>query len=95
MQDVLVSVLTPCFNSVKTIEKTLECIEQQTYPDIEYIILDGGSTDGTLDIIEHHRAKLPKQFTLVEDNGRSTRIWLDLILKKELNKVIDWSLVDK
>ena len=30
-----------------------------------------------------------------EGNGRSTRIWLDLILKKELNKVIDWSLVDK
>ena len=30
-----------------------------------------------------------------EGNGRSTRIWLDLILKKELSKVIDWSLVDK
>ena len=30
-----------------------------------------------------------------EGNGRATRIWLDLILKKELNKVIDWSLVDK
>lgn len=30
-----------------------------------------------------------------EGNGRSTRIWLDLILKKELNRVIDWSLVDK
>ena len=30
-----------------------------------------------------------------EGNGRSTRIWLDLILKKELNKVVDWSLVDK
>lgn len=30
-----------------------------------------------------------------EGNGRSTRIWLDLILKKELNKVIDWSAVDK
>ena len=30
-----------------------------------------------------------------EGNGRSTRIWLDLILKEELNKVIDWSLVDK
>ena len=30
-----------------------------------------------------------------EGNGRSTRIWLDLILKKELNKVIDWSTVDK
>lgn len=30
-----------------------------------------------------------------EGNGRSTRIWLDLILKKELNLVVDWSLVDK
>ena len=30
-----------------------------------------------------------------EGNGRSTRIWLDLILKKELNMVIDWSAVDK
>lgn len=30
-----------------------------------------------------------------EGNGRSTRIWLDLILKKELNKVIDWSKINK
>ena len=30
-----------------------------------------------------------------EGNGRSTRIWLDLILKNELGKVVDWSLVDK
>ena len=30
-----------------------------------------------------------------EGNGRSTRIWLDLILKRELNMVIDWSVVDK
>lgn len=30
-----------------------------------------------------------------EGNGRGTRIWLDLILKKEINKVIDWNLVDK
>lgn len=30
-----------------------------------------------------------------EGNGRSTRIWLDMILKKELNKVVDWSKVDK
>lgn len=30
-----------------------------------------------------------------EGNGRSTRIWLDMILKKELNKVVDWSMIDK
>ena len=32
---------------------------------------------------------------LREGNGRSTRIWLDMILKKELNKVVDWSKIDK
>ena len=37
MQEILVSVLTPCYNSAKTIEKTLECIEKQTYQNIEYI----------------------------------------------------------
>ena len=71
MQEILVSVLTPCYNSIKTIEKTLECIEKQTYQNIEYIIVDGGSTDGTLELIEQHRNRLPKQFTLIseKDNG--------------------------
>ena len=71
MQEILVSVLTPCYNSVKTIEKTLECIEKQTYQNIEYIIVDGGSTDGTLELIEQHRSRLPEQFTLIseKDNG--------------------------
>lgn len=67
MQEILVSVLTPCYNSIKTIEKTLECIEKQTYQNIEYIIVDGGSTDGTLEMIEQHRSRLPKQFTLVSE----------------------------
>ena len=38
---------------------------------------------------------LPELLPLSADNGRSTRIWLDLILKKELGQVVDWSLVDK
>ena len=70
MQEILVSVLTPCYNSVKTIEKTLECIEKQTYKNIEYIIVDGGSTDGTLELIEKHRDKLPKQFTLISEKDQ-------------------------
>lgn len=70
MQEILVSVLTPCFNSVKTIEKTLECIEKQTYQNIEYIIVDGGSTDGTLEVIEQHRSRLPKQFNLISEKDK-------------------------
>ncbi len=69
--EIPVSVITPCYNSADTIEKTLECIENQTYKSLEYIIIDGGSTDGTLEIIERHKEKLPKDFTLVseKDNG--------------------------
>lgn len=67
MQEILVSVITPCYNSGKTIEKTLECIENQTYHNIEYIIVDGGSTDETLEVIEKHRQRLPKRFKLISE----------------------------
>lgn len=71
MESMLVSVITPCFNSAKTIEKTLECIERQTYSNLEYIIMDGGSTDGTLEIIEKHRSRLPEKLIVIsqKDNG--------------------------
>ncbi len=67
MGDILVTILTPCYNSEKTIEKTLQCIENQTYPNIEYIIIDGDSTDGTQKIIEQHQSRLPKQFKLISE----------------------------
>lgn len=71
MSEMLVTVLTPCFNSGKTIEKTLECIENQTYKNIEYIIVDGGSTDNTLELIEKHRDRLPEKLAVIseKDNG--------------------------
>lgn len=47
-----ISIITVCFNSAKTINKTIRSVADQTYHDIEYIVIDGGSKDGTLDIIE-------------------------------------------
>lgn len=49
-----VSIITPCLNSRKTICQTIECVLNQTYKNIEYIIVDGQSTDGTLDIIREY-----------------------------------------
>jgi glycosyltransferase involved in cell wall biosynthesis len=58
MNEKLVSIITPCYNSGKTIEKTLQSIENQTYKNIEYIIIDGASTDNTMEIIERHKTNL-------------------------------------
>ena len=49
-----VSIITPAYNSAQTIESTLRSIGIQTYPDIEHIIIDGGSTDDTLKLVEKH-----------------------------------------
>eukprot|EP01136_Pigoraptor_vietnamica_P019074 Opistho-1_new@66194 len=50
-----VSIITVCYNSAKTIEKTIQSVISQTHPDIEYIIIDGLSSDQTLQIIEQYR----------------------------------------
>jgi glycosyltransferase involved in cell wall biosynthesis len=51
-----VSIVTPSFNSGAFIEATIQSVEQQDYPWIEHIVLDSGSTDGTLDILARHPA---------------------------------------
>ncbi|KHS67274.1 glycosyltransferase family 2 protein [Pectobacterium brasiliense] len=47
-----VSIITATYNSAKTISDTLKSLNEQTYPDIEYIIIDGGSKDNTLSLIK-------------------------------------------
>ncbi|GIJ94263.1 glycosyltransferase family 2 protein [Capnocytophaga stomatis] len=54
----LISVITVSFNAVKTIEQTILSVINQTYPNVEYIIIDGGSTDGTIDIIKKYQDKI-------------------------------------
>lgn len=50
----LISVITVVYNSVSTIEETIMSVINQTYSNIEYIVIDGGSTDGTVDIIKKY-----------------------------------------
>lgn len=54
----LISVVTVCYNAVAVIEATILNIIGQTYSNIEYIIIDGGSADGTVDIIKRYEQKV-------------------------------------
>ncbi len=54
----LVSVITVVFNGEAHLEKTIKSVLNQTYENIEYIIIDGASTDGTLDIIKKYEDKI-------------------------------------
>jgi glycosyltransferase involved in cell wall biosynthesis len=47
-----ISIVTPSFNSIHTIRATLASVAEQDYPNVEHIVVDGGSTDGTLEIIK-------------------------------------------
>ena len=49
-----ISIVTACYNSVSTILDTLRSIQMQTHQDIEHIVIDGGSSDGTLEILEQN-----------------------------------------
>lgn len=53
-----VSIITVCKNSISTIEQTIQSVLNQTYMNVEYIIIDGASDDGTCEVIEKYRSKL-------------------------------------
>ena len=68
-----ISIITPCFNAVKYIEQTILSIINQDYDNIEYIIIDGGSTDGTVDIIKKYEDKV-SYWISEPDKGQSDAI---------------------
>lgn len=60
----LISVITVCFNSSKTIRKTIESMIAQTYDHYEHIFVDGGSSDGTVELIESYAAQYGERLRL-------------------------------
>ena len=53
-----ISIITACYNAEKTIEQTIQSVVNQTYDNIEYIIVDGASTDGTMDIVRKYEEQV-------------------------------------
>jgi len=63
-----VSVITVCFNAASTIRDTIESVLSQDYPHIEYIIIDGASTDDTVEIVSSYRERISR-FISEPDKG--------------------------
>lgn len=68
MTEIKVSIITVCYNCVNTIEETIKSVVNQTYLNIEYIIVDGLSKDGTVDVIKKYTDKI-SYWISEPDNG--------------------------
>ncbi|MDD3083571.1 MAG: glycosyltransferase family 2 protein [Candidatus ainarchaeum sp.] len=92
-----ISIITVCYNAEKTIEETIKSVVEQTYPNIEYIIVDGKSNDKTMNIIKKYKHKIAK---IISEKDKGLYDAMNKGVKKASGKIIyflnaDDILVDK
>lgn len=68
--EVKVSIITVCYNSEKTIRQTIESVLNQTYDNIEYIVVDGKSKDGTINIIDEYIPKFGGRMIVISEKDQ-------------------------
>lgn len=65
-----VSIITAAFNSVQTLEDTVKSVLEQTYSNIEYIVVDGGSTDGSLNVVRRYEQQFCGRMKWISEKDR-------------------------
>jgi glycosyltransferase involved in cell wall biosynthesis len=66
------SIITPSFNQARFLGQTIRSVLDQDYPSLEYLVMDGGSTDGSVEILESHRSRL--RFVSERDEGQTAAL---------------------
>lgn len=74
MSTPLVSIITPSYNQGEFIEDTILSVKNQTYPNVEHLVIDGGSTDETIDLLGHHEETYDLRWVSESDDGQSDAI---------------------
>lgn len=82
-----ISIITPSFNQGKFLEETIQSVLNQNYPNLEYIILDGGSTDNSVDIIKKYEDRITF-WESKPDNGQADAIFRGF--EKATGDIIAW-----
>ncbi len=84
-----ITVVTPCLNAAGTIEDALESVRSQDYPAVEHLVIDGGSTDGTLEVLESAQGV---RFVSEPDEGRADAVNKGVAMAS--GEVIGWLNAD-
>lgn len=87
-QSIKVTIITVCFNSEKTIRRTIESVLNQTYKDIEYIIVDGASTDTSLNIITEYEKQFEGRMQYISEKDKGIYDAMNKGIGKATGKLI-------
>jgi len=82
-----ISIVTPSYNQAEFLERTILSVLNQNYPNLEYIIIDGGSTDGSVEIIKKYKKYLT-YWVSEKDEGQSDAI--NKGFEKSTGEILAW-----
>ena len=95
IENPIISIITPVLNGMKYLEMCIQSVLNQGYPYIEHIFIDGGSSDGTLDMLSNYKAKYPGRIRFISEPDRGVGEASNKGLKMARGQIFGWLSSDE